>query len=583
MRLYAFLLVLLSATFLPSTCAAELSDTQSVTLNQKQIRDLTVVAKVWGLAKYYHPAVAGGQVEMDRALFELMQPILANSTTDRDQSILKWLEQLGDIPTDRTRNTNIPKDAKLVPDITWIDDKASISSKLAEYLHKVYQSPAAKEHHYVYLRQGVRNPEFQHELAYKKHINPDLGLRLLALFRFWNMVEYFFPYKYLIEGDWDEALARQIPMFAKADGAQGYVLAVIGLLDEIGDTHAGIWRNNPVMNDYFGVRRAPLRVRFVEGKPVITGFYDEEYAPMTGLKVGDIITHLDGKPVEHFIEKLKKETTASNDRVRLRNVARLLLRGNGEKVNITVSRGLQSITKSIFRLSRQELELRRDADFNGLSEVVKRLGKDIGYLNLGKLKRSQVAVAMAGFKDARGLILDLRNYPADFTVFELGRYLYPHKQPFVSITRGSTELPGLFTFGKTLEVGIQNPDYYKGHIVILVDEQTQSSSEYHAMAFRRAPKAIVMGSTTAGADGNVSPITLPGGINTAFTGIGIYYPDGGPTQQIGIVPEVVAEPTIAGITEGRDEVLDKAVWMLSTGQTERYKQRFLGLNRPTRP
>lgn len=37
--------------------------------------------------------------------------------------------------------------------------------------------------------------------------------------------------------------------------------------------------------------------------------------------------------------------------------------------------------------------------------------------------------------------------------------------------------------------------------------------------------AIVLGATTAGADGNVSSIRLPGGIGTMISGIGVYEPD----------------------------------------------------------
>jgi C-terminal processing protease CtpA/Prc len=79
------------------------------------------------------------------------------------------------------------------------------------------------------------------------------------------------------------------------------------------------------------------------------------------------------------------------------------------------------------------------------------------------------------------------------------------------------------------------------------------------MAFRAAPQAIVVGSTTAGADGNVSPIGLPGGLRTAISGIGVFYPDKRPTQRIGIVPDVEIRPTIAGIRAGRDEVLEEAL------------------------
>ena len=79
------------------------------------------------------------------------------------------------------------------------------------------------------------------------------------------------------------------------------------------------------------------------------------------------------------------------------------------------------------------------------------------------------------------------------------------------------------------------------------------------MAFRTAPDSIVIGSTTAGADGNVSSIPLPGDMRGAISGIGVFYPDMSPTQRVGIIPDVVIEPTIVGIREGRDELLDHAI------------------------
>lgn len=79
------------------------------------------------------------------------------------------------------------------------------------------------------------------------------------------------------------------------------------------------------------------------------------------------------------------------------------------------------------------------------------------------------------------------------------------------------------------------------------------------MGLRTAPRATVIGSTTAAADGNVSKIVLPGGIDTMISGIGVYYPDGKETQRIGIIPDMEIKPTIKGIREGRDELLEKAI------------------------
>lgn len=79
------------------------------------------------------------------------------------------------------------------------------------------------------------------------------------------------------------------------------------------------------------------------------------------------------------------------------------------------------------------------------------------------------------------------------------------------------------------------------------------------MALRAASNAIIVGSTTAGADGNLSVIPLPGGYRTTISGIGVFYFDKTPKQRVGIVPNLDVQPTIAGLRAGRDEVLEAAI------------------------
>ena len=170
---------------------------------------------------------------------------------------------------------------------------------------------------------------------------------------------------------------------------------------------------------------------------------------------------------------------------------------------------------------------------------------------------------MSEVQKAKGLIIDLRCYPSEFIVFSLGEYLMPDSISFVKFSNTSLNTPGLFTYTKALTVGKSNKEYFKGKVIILVNEITQSQAEYTTMALRVAPNATVVGSTTAGADGNVSQFTLPGGINTMISGIGVYYPDGKETQQIGIIPDIMIKPTIKGIKQDRDELLEKAIELIN--------------------
>ena len=153
---------------------------------------------------------------------------------------------------------------------------------------------------------------------------------------------------------------------------------------------------------------------------------------------------------------------------------------------------------------------------------------------------------------------------SEFVVFSLGKYLMPVPTEFVKFSAVDLTYPGLFNYTPILKVGENNKDYYKGKVVILVNEISQSQAEYTTMAFRQAPNATVIGSTTAGADGNVSQFYFPGNLRTMISGIGVYYPDGEETQRIGIVPDVEVKPTIQGVREERDELLEKAIQLINS-------------------
>ena len=93
---------------------------------------------------------------------------------------------------------------------------------------------------------------------------------------------------------------------------------------------------------------------------------------------------------------------------------------------------------------------------------------------------------------------------------------------------------------------------YASPCCVLLDDQVVHGGKWAAVM-----PAVLR--TTAGADGNVSSIPLPGGLNTMISGIGVFYPDKRPTQRVGIIPDREVKPTIAGIRAGRDEVLEAGI------------------------
>lgn len=533
-----------------------------ISLTPSKIEDLVILGKVWGFLKYYHPAIAKGDYNWDYELFRILPKIIGSKTEkERNEILTKWILSLGEVESDKTEEIE-DSSIKFKPDLAWITNNSILGDGLSQQLLLIRDSKRVNKSYYIGFLQGVGNPQFKNEKPYSGNITyTDAGYRLLSLYRYWNIIQYYFPYKNLIDEDWSIVLPEFLPKFVNASTELDYKLAVMALIARVHDTHANIWGNDMTLQKYRGDNYAPVSVKFVENNAVITGFISKESGNKTGLQTGDIIVTVNYKQVDKIIEQKLPVTPASNYPTQLRDIARDLLRTNDSVLNITFKRN-NSITPMIIKcyppnkLNLYESFYKKDTCF-------KLINKDIAYIYPGTIKSVFLPKIMSEVQKTKGLIIDLRCYPSDFIVFSLGEYLMPNPVDFVKFSQTSFNNPGLFTYGSMLKVGKSNNDYYKGKVVIIVNDITQSQAEYTTMALRVAPKATVIGSTTAGADGNVSEIILPGGIRTMISGIGVYYPDGKETQRVGIDPDIEVKPTIKGILEGRDELVEKAIELIS--------------------
>jgi len=519
-------------------------------LNEIQKRNLFVLGKVWGFIKYHHPVIAEGKISWDYELFRMLPRI---SNKDFDNELVKWINKLG---TFKTTTQKLPKEneIKLLPNTKWISDTNLISSELSTLLQKVNNADRSDKNYYIQLHRSVNNPDFTNEKVYDKMKYTDTGIKLLSIFRYWNMIEYFFPNRHLMDENWDAVLTEFIPRITTTKDQKEYTLTLLELIGKIQDTHANIWRYNSVLDTFFGENIVPIKLKFVENKAIVVKLQDD--FKDANLQVGDVILSVNGIKVEDWIKNNLKYFPASNYSTQLRDVARKMLRSNDNSVQLTIENN--SVIKDVV-VSTIKYKFFRDEPISH-----KIINENIGYIYPGTLKKGEINDIMGKFLDKKGLIVDLRCYPSDFIVFSLSNYLLDEKKDFVKFTAGDIKTPGLFTFrGGEMQVGGKNKDSFKGKVIILVNEETQSQAEYSAMALRVAPNAKVLGSTTAGADGNVSGITLPGNIFTYISGIGVITPDGSETQRIGIIPDVKLEPTINGVRSGKDELLEKAIELIN--------------------
>jgi C-terminal processing protease CtpA/Prc len=534
----------------------------TVKLNDSKTKDLAVLGRVWGFLKYYHPAIAKGDYNWDYELFRILPKILeSKNPADRNAVLSACVESLGTFETGTSEKIAAEK-IKLNPDLSWIESK-TLGDKLTNQLNQVKNAKRENKNYYIGLFPNIGNPQFKNEEAYKLMSFPDAGFRLLSLYRYWNIIQYYFPNRHLIGENWNDVLEEFIPKFTNAASEIEYKIAALALINRIHDTHANIWGKDETLEKYRGLNSPAIGVTFIEDKAVVTKFWDQTLAEKSGLKIGDVIETINNRKVSEIVKERLDLTPASNYPTKLRDIARYLLQTNENSLTIKYKRGNTAKEIQLECYPKDKLKVNFAEQFNKPIPPFKLISNDIAYLYPGSLKQGEIAKIIPEIAKTKGLIIDLRSYPSDFIVFSLGEFLVPKATSFVKFSNGNIANPGLFTLTDEIKIGKDNGDYYKGKVVILINETTQSQAEYTTMAFRTAPRATVIGSTTAGADGNVSQFSLPGGISTMISGLGVYYPDGKETQRVGIVPDIVIKSTIKGIAEGKDEVLEKAVEIIN--------------------
>lgn len=527
-------------------------------LSVLQHQSLVKLGRVWGFLKYYHPVVRSGEINWDYELFRILPAVLqAKSANEVNKYLLQWIEKIGGLKKREQISKSPEKNLKFEANSEWIDDQKYLGKQLSALLLTVQLQERDQKSYYVALTPMIGNPQFKNENAYPKISYDDDGFRLLSLYRYWNMIEYYFPYKPLTDEKWENVLNDFVPKVINATDELSYKLTLLELIGKVRDTHANIWQRDEVLGKFWGLNAVPIQLKYVEDKVVITRILANDVVPSSVLKIGDIITHVDGVPVKDLISQKIKYCPASNLPTQYRDVMMKLLRTNNDSLKISVDS--ESSTKDVtLKTSRlQNLNFRENIPSHKL------LDSNIGYIYPASLQPDEINTIMKKFVSTKGLIIDLRCYPSDFIVFKLGQHLNQQPVNFVKFTAGSLEKPGRFLFTEPLKVGSNNSDFYKGKVVILINETTQSQAEYTTMALRATPNATVIGSTTAGADGNVSEIILPGNVRTMISGIGVYYPDGRETQRVGIIPDIEVKPTIKGIKNGRDEQLEKAIDLIN--------------------
>jgi len=509
-------------------------------LSQTQINKLELLGQLWGFLKYYHPQLATGDYDWDKQLFQMLPSIKGK---DFDLKLEKWVSSLGNYEIQKAK-VNLAN-IRSSPDFKWFRNRF-ITPNLKNQLERILKAKRPESSYYVSISQDIHNPIFKNEKIYSEIKYDDYGMKLLALFRYWNYIEYFYPYKYLITSNWDDVLKEFISKIYKTKNEIDYTLCLAELIAKTEDTHHIVLKNESLEN-YFGKFKVPVSTKFIENKLVIVKSYSQENI----LKAGDIILNADSIPTEVLKEKYFKYSIASNLPTTMREVAKKIIRTNKKSVQLSILRG-----EKTFEITVKTIPF--SSPFPDPIEQIKEISSDIGYLNTKYLVLKDYDSIFHKWRDKKTIIFDIRNYP-EVNLARLLPYLFEKPVSFFRSTSTNLVNPGFFSFDPKKVFENKNGYHFHGKIIILVNNDSQSKSEFSALSLQSYSKSIIIGNLTAGTDGDLSRIVLPGNVQSEITGIGIYKLDKSETQKVGIKSDIIINPTLEDIKNKRDVILNAAL------------------------
>lgn len=486
---------------------------------------LYYTAKIWGFAKYYHSKVSTCQVDWDSVALAVLPDIKnASSFDDFNDALVRMLKAAGpmDIATG-TFNDVLPPELKRNRDFTWFGDSL-LRSDVREMLDTIKTN--FRPHDICWVKAND-NPNVLSYLVFpyeQLDINtntafPDEWHRLLILFKHWNIIRYFNPYNDVLDTPIDSILYTSVSDFSEAPDAQHLFESVLKLTSQLDDAHAdGTTYSSNFDFPYRGFNFPRLLIKYMEGHYVVVK------SEVPDLYPGNAILSIDGLSITQWEDSLRPYISAGSLPVFRRLMEVYLL---GGEYNSAMSISFLDYDGKTQSTNAYRTGYPGDGWYPQFWYAADSLGEmywsifkcNTGYVNMGNLKASQVPSMYNALADKPVIIFDIRNYPNQ-TAVSLAQYMYAGSKSAARIMFPDLTYPGTFFVDPQVFGSNGNPKPYKGKVILLVSEQTQSQAEYTGMVLQAIPGTITIGSQTAGADGNITTFKLTNDLSTGFTSLG---------------------------------------------------------------
>lgn len=392
---------------------------------------------------------------------------------------------------------------------------------------------------------------------------PSRARRIFAGLRIWTVLSTFHPVPELMT-DWDAVAREMVPRLADAADRDAYIRLVRQMSARINDTHMLVTTTGP------GARArgmAAVWVRLIEQQPTVVRLLDPADAARHGIVLGDVLETINGQPAEAALAAKRLEVSGSNEEARSQYATRTLFAGDdGTSITARFRRADGSTHEETLQCTAANRTAMLTEESSGAHW--KLLPGNIAYVDLRALLLSEVERMFEAIKGTRAIVFDQRGYVTDDLMFTIAPRLNTRHAPYAAqfltpLVTGTSSTERLF-FRQGIPPRPADAAPYTGKIVVLIDDRAASAAEHVCLHLDAIAGATFVGSPTAGANGSVSNLWLPGGLYLRFTAQEVRHADGRPLQGPGIEPNIVVRPTLKAFRAGKDELLDQAVAWISS-------------------
>lgn len=384
----------------------------------------------------------------------------------------------------------------------------------------------------------------------------DRAVRFAAVALVWNLYQHFYPYFDVVPADWPAALETALRGAATDSTPRAFEQTLRRLLAGAHDGHG--WADLLPYPPFGGV---PIRAWWIEDRLTVVAV-DDSVADR--VRPGDVIVSIDGRSSEAAFAALRPFITGATDGwVRFAAMGQLLGGAPGSETVLELRDGTDRAAE-VRRV--RFVRGRRGFPVETRPEKVARLPAGLMYVDLSRATDDDFAAAIPALSEARGIVFDLRGYPRLDT-----RVVMAHLTDSTMRTdmgqvplvrrpdrRGMDLLPP-DTASFRIEPATPR---LTSNVAFLTDERAISYSESTLSMVEGFDLGVIVGSPTAGTNGTNNPVRVPGGYRVTWTTMLVLKHDGSRLHGIGILPDVPVARTIRGVSEGRDEVLERAIQLL---------------------